>query len=43
MNWAVVRADGATIHHGDKIVDRPDQAAALSGALIGKGDYRTSC
>src|SRR5439155_1471737 len=39
-DWAVVRADGATIHHGDRIVDRPIKQTALSGALIGKGDYR---
>jgi glutamine---fructose-6-phosphate transaminase (isomerizing) len=39
-DWAVVRADGATIHHGDRIVTRPIKLTALSGALIGKGDYR---
>src|SRR6185369_6291316 len=36
-DWAVVRADGATIHHGGKVVDRPVKQTALSGALIGKG------
>src|SRR5215469_5349193 len=39
-DWAVVRADGATIHHGGQLVDRPIKQTALSGALIGKGDYR---
>src|SRR5439155_1751731 len=39
-DWAVVRADGATIHHGGEVVDRPVKQTALSGALIGKGDYR---
>src|SRR5258706_6020941 len=39
-DWAVVRADGAVIHHGGKVVDRPIKLTALSGALIGNGDYR---
>src|SRR5215470_7521993 len=39
-DWAVVRADGATIRHGGTVVDRPIKQTALSGALIGKGGYR---
>src|SRR6266404_4236158 len=39
-DWAVVRADGATIHHGGQVVTRPIKLTALSGALIGKGAYR---
>ncbi|MFO1056634.1 MAG: glutamine--fructose-6-phosphate transaminase (isomerizing) [Dongiaceae bacterium] len=39
-DWAVVRADGATIYHGGERVERPIRQTALSGALIGKGNYR---
>src|SRR6266850_3810616 len=30
-DWAVVRADGATIHHGGQVVTRPIKLTALSG------------
>ena len=39
-DWAVVRADGAAIYHGGERVERPIRQTALSGALIGKGNYR---
>jgi glucosamine--fructose-6-phosphate aminotransferase (isomerizing) len=39
-DWAVVTAQGAAIHDADgKPVTRPEKKTALSGALIGKGDY----
>jgi glucosamine--fructose-6-phosphate aminotransferase (isomerizing) len=39
-DWAVVRADGAAIYQDGHAVDRPIRQTALSGALIGKGNYR---
>jgi glucosamine--fructose-6-phosphate aminotransferase (isomerizing) len=39
-DWTVVRADGATIYQDGRPVDRPIRQTALSGALIGKGNYR---
>src|SRR5215831_12692450 len=39
-DWAVVRADGAAIYHNGRAVERPVRQTALSGALIGKGNYR---
>jgi len=39
-DWAVITADGATIFNNDKRVNREVKQTALSGALIGKGNYR---
>jgi glucosamine--fructose-6-phosphate aminotransferase (isomerizing) len=40
-DWAVLSPQGAEVHdHGGAVVDRPVQQTALSGALIGKGEYR---
>lgn len=40
-DWAVVRRDGADIFDaGNKAVERPVVQTALSGAMIGKGNYR---
>ena len=40
-DWAVVTAEGATIHDAeDREVERPIRETALSGALIGKGGHR---
>jgi glutamine---fructose-6-phosphate transaminase (isomerizing) len=40
-DWVELRHDGATIHDAsDRIVKRPIQHANLSGAMIGKGQYR---
>ncbi len=40
-DWAVVTARGATIFDAaNNAVERPVRASALSGALIGKGNYR---
>jgi glucosamine--fructose-6-phosphate aminotransferase (isomerizing) len=39
-DWAVVRADGAEIFQNGRRVERPIRQTALSGALIGKGNYR---
>jgi glucosamine--fructose-6-phosphate aminotransferase (isomerizing) len=40
-DWAVVRADGATVYDGeDRKVERAIKETALSGALIGKGNHR---
>ncbi len=40
-DWAVLRQDGATIHDAeDRKVEREVKQTALSGALIGKGQYR---
>ncbi len=40
-DWVVVRRDGATIHDpAGAVVERPVVRTALSGALIGKGNYR---
>jgi glucosamine--fructose-6-phosphate aminotransferase (isomerizing) len=39
-DWAVVTAHGAEIYDSDgNAVTRPEKKTALSGALIGKGDY----
>jgi glucosamine--fructose-6-phosphate aminotransferase (isomerizing) len=39
-DWAVVTAQGAEIYDSDgNAVTRPEKKTALSGALIGKGDY----
>src|SRR5262249_21676529 len=40
-DWAAVGPEGAVIYdRAGKVVDRPIRATALSGALIGKGNYR---
>ncbi len=40
-DWAVVTADGATVFDADgAAVERPVKQTALSGAMIGKGNYR---
>ena len=40
-DWAVATRDGATVFDADnKPVDRPIVETALSGAMIGKGNYR---
>jgi glucosamine--fructose-6-phosphate aminotransferase (isomerizing) len=40
-DWAVLSPQGVEVHdHGGAVVDRPVQQTALSGALIGKGEYR---
>src|SRR5436190_9224172 len=40
-DWAVVTAKGAVIHdRSGQVVERPVRRTALSGALIGKGNYR---
>jgi glucosamine--fructose-6-phosphate aminotransferase (isomerizing) len=40
-DWAVVTADGATVFDADgATVERPVKQTALSGAMIGKGNYR---
>ncbi len=40
-DWAEIYPDKIVIHDsGDKVTDRPIQETNLSGATIGKGDYR---
>ena len=40
-DWAVVTAEGAVIRdRSGQVVERPIRRTALSGALIGKGNYR---
>ena len=40
-DWAEITPAGATVHDADdKIVERPVRETALSGALIGKGNFR---
>ncbi len=40
-DWAVIDRDGARVHDaGGAIVERPVRQTAVSGALIGKGNYR---
>lgn len=40
-DWAVVTRDDVTIYNGDNmVVDRPITQSALTGAMIGKGNYR---
>jgi glucosamine--fructose-6-phosphate aminotransferase (isomerizing) len=38
-DWAVVRAEGAEIYNDGRRVERAIKQTALSGALIGKGNY----
>jgi len=38
-DWAVVRPDGAAIFQGGQRVEREIKQTALSGALVGKGNY----
>jgi len=38
-DWVVLRPDGATIYNDRRKVERPVRETALSGALIGKGNY----
>ena len=38
-DWAVVRPDGAAIFQGGRRVEREIKQTALSGALVGKGNY----
>src|SRR4030067_2547973 len=38
-DWAVVRPDGAAIYQGAQRVQREIKQTALSGALVGKGNY----
>src|SRR5262249_5114949 len=37
--WVVISANGAKVYNAGKAVDRPVTQTALSGALIGKGNY----
>jgi glucosamine--fructose-6-phosphate aminotransferase (isomerizing) len=39
-DWVVVTAGGATVYHDGQEVARPVTETALSGALVGKGNYR---
>ena len=39
-DWAILTRDGATIYNRDRRVNREVRQTALSGALIGKGNYR---
>ncbi|TXH35457.1 MAG: glutamine--fructose-6-phosphate transaminase (isomerizing) [Rhodospirillaceae bacterium] len=39
-DWAVITPEGATIYNQDRLVNREIKQTALSGALIGKGNYR---
>ena len=40
-DWAVLTSTGVTIHDRDgHVVDRPIKQTAVSGAMIGKGEYR---
>ncbi|MEX0923325.1 MAG: glutamine--fructose-6-phosphate transaminase (isomerizing) [Rhodovibrionaceae bacterium] len=40
-DWVELTFDGATVHDAaDRVVERPVTQTALSGALIGKGQYR---
>ena len=39
-DWAMLTRDSATIYNGGKRVNREVRQTALSGALIGKGNYR---
>jgi len=39
-DWTVITPDGATIYNAGQRVDREVKQTALSGALIGKGNYR---
>jgi glucosamine--fructose-6-phosphate aminotransferase (isomerizing) len=38
-DWVVITPTGAAVYNGGKAVDRPVTQTALSGALIGKGNY----
>ena len=38
-DWVVLRPDGVTIYNDRRKVERPVRETALSGALIGKGNY----
>jgi len=38
-DWVVISASGAKVYNGGKPVERPVTQTALSGALIGKGNY----
>ncbi len=38
-DWAALTPAGATVYHDGKAVERPVTQTALSGALIGKGNY----
>ncbi|MGE0659928.1 MAG: glutamine--fructose-6-phosphate transaminase (isomerizing) [Reyranellaceae bacterium] len=38
-DWAVLRPDGVTVYNARRKVERPVRETALSGALIGKGNY----
>src|SRR5215510_2998162 len=38
-DWVVITAGGAAVYNAGKAVDRPVTQTALSGALIGKGNY----
>src|SRR6185437_15693074 len=39
-DWAVVERGGARLYNGGQAVEREIKQTALSGALIGKGNYR---
>jgi len=39
-DWAEIHRDSFTIYHGNQPVTRPVKKTNLSGAMIGKGDYR---
>jgi glucosamine--fructose-6-phosphate aminotransferase (isomerizing) len=40
-DWVELTADGVTIHDAhDQVVERPVKQSSVSGAMIGKGDYR---
>jgi glucosamine--fructose-6-phosphate aminotransferase (isomerizing) len=38
-DWVVITAGGAAVYNGGKPVERPVTQTALSGALVGKGNY----
>ncbi len=39
-DWAEIHKDSFAIYHGNQVVTRPVKKTNLSGAMIGKGDYR---
>ena len=39
-DWAVLKADGATVYQGTQKVKRPIKKSGLSSALIGKGNHQ---
>jgi glutamine---fructose-6-phosphate transaminase (isomerizing) len=39
-DWTLLRADGAAFFNRGQAVERPSKVAALSGAMVGKGNHR---